>query len=543
MNESSLTMTPASFSTGPPRKYLGTGTFALLTVGYLFIVVYGSLVPFHYRPLSWEESFARWDQVLQLPLGMDSRTDFATNVLLFIPLGFLSVGTLAVNRGRLISCLAGLAVIPLCAALSAAIEFTQLWFPPRVTSMNDVLGETIGAVIGAATWVIAGQGLTQYARSAWAAWGPENLAVRLLPAYLFFLVVVHVMPLDLTISPGELYHKWKEGRIILIPFTTDGGHLARYVLGSAWNMAYLFPLGALLSLWPTTAFRHGPKVLMVGLLTAAGIEVLHLFVWTRVVDTTAILTGGTAVWLGWLAMEALRTRRAIVAAGQPLAWPAPIRPGLLLTWFLAMVLVNWWSFDVLAADEARSQLGSATDAARPNDAWVLSDDGCRVQTPDGSQEFSVRLLGPFVVFNDMKVVHERWSRTPLVPMVDLQMGSDYHAFDEVVRKLLLFLPLGALLVPRSAAQGRPGLWRALLAGLLLSGLFEVGQLFIPDRTCSTSDVLVETTGAVLGFVLCRRLLVILEGRTTPEASPAAIKPLVRIPVGLGVFVSEEPGKH
>jgi len=65
-----------------------------------------------------------------------------------------------------------------CAALSAAIEFTQLWFPPRVSSLNDVLAETIGAVIGATTWVIAGQRLTDYARSVWVAWGPENFAVK-----------------------------------------------------------------------------------------------------------------------------------------------------------------------------------------------------------------------------------------------------------------------------------------------------------------------------------------------------------------------------
>ncbi len=135
---------------------------------------------------------------MQFPLGVDSRTDFATNVLLFIPLGFLLTGTFAVGRGRLVSVLASVPVVALCAARSAAIEFTQLWFPPRVSSLNDVLAETPGAVIGATTWAIAGRRLTEYARSVWVAWGPDNLAVKCLPGYLFLLVLIHVMPLDLT---------------------------------------------------------------------------------------------------------------------------------------------------------------------------------------------------------------------------------------------------------------------------------------------------------------------------------------------------------
>src|SRR5580698_5630550 len=95
-----------------PQPRLGRGTFALVTLGFLIFVVYGSLVPFHYEPLSWEEAGTRWQAVRARSLGMDSRTDFATNVILFIPLGFLLVGTAAVNRGRMAAVLAALVVIP-----------------------------------------------------------------------------------------------------------------------------------------------------------------------------------------------------------------------------------------------------------------------------------------------------------------------------------------------------------------------------------------------------------------------------------------------
>ena len=186
-----MTTVPKLDSSGPD---LGRRTFGLATLGFVAFVLYGSLVPFHYEPLSWEETWTRWQEVWTRPLGVDSRTDFATNVILFIPLSFLLVGTFAANHGRKVAVLAAVFAIPCCGAVSAAIEFTQLWFPQRCSSMNDVLAETIGAVIGSLLWVATGRRITDYVESIWIASGPNNLAVRLLPAYLFFLVLIHVMP-------------------------------------------------------------------------------------------------------------------------------------------------------------------------------------------------------------------------------------------------------------------------------------------------------------------------------------------------------------
>src|SRR5262249_9003817 len=154
-------MTDAPDVLSTPRRHLGAGTFALLTLGFLFFAVYGSLVPFHFRPLNWEETLARWHEVLAQPLGVESRIDFVSNVLLFIPLGFLMAGTCSVDRPRVVSVLAVLLVIPVCAALSASIEFAQLWFPPRVSSVNDIFAETIGGAAGALLWAAAGQRMTE----------------------------------------------------------------------------------------------------------------------------------------------------------------------------------------------------------------------------------------------------------------------------------------------------------------------------------------------------------------------------------------------
>ena len=369
--------------------------------------------------------------------------------------------------------------------------------------------------------------------------GPDNLAVKLLPGYLFLLILVHVMPLDLTISPHELYHKWKEGRVIPIPFTTDYGGWMHGITKNAWTIVYFFPLGLLLSLWGHPIFRSGWNVLAVGLITAAGITFLKLFVLTRYCDTTDIITGGLAVWLGWWTLEAWKRYRATVGNRPPPSWVVLIRPGLFSIWLLAMVVVQWYPFDVRTEEEVLAARLSPNDAEAHGNEWVVSKDG-RLRTFDYSQRPSVWTLGPFIVFTDEKVVGQRWSDMPLVPMVDLFAGTEYHAFDQFVQKTLFFLPLGALLASLSTATGRFGWWRTLLAGLLLSCLFEAGKLFIPSRFCSTSNVLIETNAALFGFLLLRRLLVLLAGQ--PAVAPGLLvrsAEQVRKAVGLGVFITEE----
>jgi VanZ family protein len=517
-----------------PRSCLGPRTFALLTLGFLFVVIYGSLVPFHYTPLPWGEAVARWQRTPWLILGIESRSDFVANILLFIPLSYLLMGSLGVDRGRAVGLFAACLVVPLCFGLSVAIEFTQLWFPPRTVSMNDIFAETVGGAIGAACWVLFGQRLTDYARSAWAALGPDDLAVRLLPGYLLLLVLIHVMPLDLTISPVEIYHKWKRGYVVLIPFTTPYGSFSRFLLKTAWNMFYFLPLGAILSRWPRGTFRGAGRVPAAGLAVAAAIEFMQLFVWTRFFDVTDIVTGTAAVWLGWRLTEAWAAY--IASAPRPWYRHPLVRPCLFATWFVVIAAVNWYPFEIITAGEARESRGD--DFQRVE--WVLSDDGERVRPPLGKGTMTVATFGPLVVLTDMNDVRRRWEQTPAVPMVDLYYNTEYHAFDEVLRKTLHFLPLGMLLVPLSATNGRRGVWRALFVGLFFACLFEAGQLFVPDRSCSTSDVVVETSATVLGFLLFRRFLVLLENRPAVEpTSSQRNRGPVRIPVGLGVFVTEE----
>jgi glycopeptide antibiotics resistance protein len=443
--------------------------FTWLALGFLALVVYGSLVPFHFQSVSWGEAVARFRAACAEPVRVESRSDWAANIILFVPLGFLWMAALAADRRWYAGLLAALVVLPGCALLSAAIEFTQLYFPPRVTSVNDIAAETLGGLLGTLLWLISGQAVTRWLRHYWMVLGSQGSLARLLPAYLVFLGFVHVMPLDLTLSPVEIYHKSREGRILLIPFGHRQIDPFEAVSKHLTNVSYFLPVGLLLAGLKSRSWqslRNWPRVLGVGLLLAGAVQFLKLFVYSRFSDTTDVVTGGLATLAGWcvgLVMRwsppapALRTgpwMRSETAGGRLLR--ATLFLALFLAWFGALVFINWQPFDF---------------------------------------RFSKETALP------------RLREMSWIPFADYQGQSYLHAFDEGLSKVILFMPAGLFLAPvfRQADRRLAGLV-AVLLGAILATTFEAGQLFLPSRYASVTDVLLETLGLWLGFVLARRVV-------------------------------------
>ena len=76
----------------------------------------------------------------------------------------------------------------------------------------------------------------------------------------------------------------------------------------------------------------------------------------------------------------------------------------------------------------------------------------------------------------------------------------------VIGNVVLFTPLGAVLRARGVE-----LREATARGLALSIAIELTQLVIPGRTTSVDDVLLNTLGVVLGYLLAARR----SSRSTP----------------------------
>ncbi|MFF2620291.1 VanZ family protein [Oerskovia jenensis] len=86
-----------------------------------------------------------------------------------------------------------------------------------------------------------------------------------------------------------------------------------------------------------------------------------------------------------------------------------------------------------------------------------------------------------------------------------------YEFLEAASNVVMFVPFGALglLVLVGARPGVPlrrGLGAVVLAGFVLSLAIELSQLVIPGRYPTVQDVVMNTTGAVVGAVVVAGIL-------------------------------------
>ncbi|MBX9789747.1 MAG: VanZ family protein [Pirellulales bacterium] len=467
----------ANFNESPPRRW----HFVVAAVGYLTLAVYGSLVPLAYRALGWNEALTRFAEIRYLNLGIESRSDWVANILLFVPLAWLTMGALCVDRSLIWAALCAIVVAVTCHLLSWSIEFVQLYFPARTASVNDVVAESIGGTIGCVAWLVSGQAISNWCRRVWSL----NRAASALPAlvllgYLFVLVLIHLMPMDLTISPAEVYRKFKAGRILPIPFSqVDRGR--EFAQGTIWNMIYFCPLGWLLAALRKAdgSFRFGLLAIGgVGVLTTSAIEAMQLFVYSLRSDTTDIVTGTAAIVAGaaaarsWPApavmpdladppdRDATLGRRAVLptlgrrgnlSAAKALVWLLPV------AWCGALAVLNWWPFRFTTAP-----LPEAHGVPLP--LW-------------------------------------RARRIYWLPFKDYYWRGEFASFGQALERGVAFAALGAIL---AMAWHVRSIWLAVGFALFVASVLEFGQFFIVARYPSVSDVLVESLGAWCGFVLWQR---------------------------------------
>jgi VanZ family protein len=405
----------------------------------MLFALYASVVPLDFRPLPVGDAVARFGAVLAEPVRVESRSDWLANILLILPVGYLLAGALLVDRPRR-SWLWAVPVVPVCGVVAAMLEFAQLYFPPRVSSVNDIVAQTLGAAVGVALWVAAGPRLTDLARVAWHRVDDRSLALRLLPGYLVLLLLLQTVPLDVIASPVDLYRKLRDGGVCLLAPAFRSGDGWGLAVREAWELAAFVPLGVLAAYWPGWT-RRG--VLSLGLAVAGGVELVQLFIASHSCAAADVLIGALAVLGGWWVAVRLRDRTG---------WGSARSLGL-AAWMAMAVLVAWAPFDFTA------------DAA---------------QVPGR--------------------VAELWR----VPLADYERTTPFHALDESVHKGLLFLVLGILLAsPGASRRPRALLLRGVMAPAAVATAMELGQLLLPTRYASVSDVLVETAAAAVGFALVR----------------------------------------
>ncbi|MEX2215763.1 MAG: VanZ family protein [Phycisphaeraceae bacterium] len=469
------------------------------------LVIYGSFVPMQFKAMPWAEAVRRFEDVPYLKLGMYRRADYVANLLLFVPLGFLWIGAVDLDRRkRLGSALAVPIIAGTLIGLAVAIEFFQLWSLRRTVSQNDMYAESAGAIIGILLWFVIGRWLCSRVRD-FNAPSPDTSPVRrLLQLYVLGFLVYCAQPLDITFSPEEISRKFldtvttKEGityegriveasaqgvrielkrgdrwlpilvtqdrvdsitgrRILLRPFAHGFGGVFDAAWGIGSDLLLFIPIGMLLRIGRSRT-RTILYATILAFLLAAGIEVMQIFIFSRYVDTTDILTSGLGGFIGALLIGPLylqrnsSTRRAGEEGGH-------LGAALLLcaAYCIPLALVLWAPFKFVHSFERFiTHLAAAID----------------------------------------------------IPFKAYYFTSEFKALSYLLRGFMLFLPVGAMLRwgwgndERDRAGGRV---LVITVALVLGVGFEVGQAATVRQTADITDVMVYLVGALAGWWMWARL--------------------------------------
>ena len=452
----------------PATMILNRRQLLWFSLAYIVFIIYGSLVPLTFQELPWDEAVDRFQKVLAEPIVVQHRSDWLANILLFIPLGFVSMGAFSVDQKRLNAAPIGL-LLPFFTLLSGSIEFTQIWFPPRYTSINDIAAESLGGALGIACWFVCGQKWVDYLRQFWEIHADRNWALRLIPGYFILLVFVQCMPFDLTLSPAMIWKKYKDHKVLPIPFSTFLDEPWKFVEKGLKNGAFFFPIGLMLPGLPRrfVSGRYAfAKVLTIALVMAGTIEFMQLFVNSRYCSSTDIITGTFAIIFGWMLVEPRWLGRS-----ESLFLSVRVRAALLLFWVASLIFINWQPFDFV---------------------------------------------------HDRGFLVERWQGQSWIPFFDYYSGNYLQAFMDILEKTLLFVPVGFFM---QTMRNDPWWQFVVIAVAILFAIsIEAGQFFLRQHHPGISDIIIEPAGAWLGCLAASRWQQLIKQNKYNDAVPSIVTP-------------------
>lgn len=433
---------------------------------YTLFVIYGSLVPLHYQHHSWQEAFETFSNIRYLNLGVGSRADWVANILLFVPLAFLWLGTLWHSKNIVWRVVATLSVLLACSGLSLAIEFTQIFFPPRTVSLNDIFAEIAGATLGVTLWPIVGIRLVSLVRAILQ--GGVNARYAALIAYALAYAALSLFPYDFLLTHGEWQEHLASGKSGWLFAPNCGSGCVWKLIPEALAVAPLGMLGALAFM----PLRRVPLLLaaVIGTLLGVLIEGLQLTIASGISQGASIGSRAAGAVLGvWLVTSLwnIDLRRARQFARVMLA--LGIIPYLaVLTW-----LNHWFSGHWLSLSEGLARLG---------DLHFL----------------------PF---------YYHYYTSEAVALVSLLFQAG------------LYLPIGTGMwlwhwAGRSEKSScNDYTWIAITTGVLASAI-EAGKLFIASQHPDPTNVLIAVATAIVAYQLLHLLLAVTPSQITMPSKMA-----------------------
>lgn len=275
-------------------------------LAYLGFIIYGSLLPFEFHPIALSVAWERFQQAPMLVLGIQSRADWIANGILYIPAGFLFaeryVGRL---RGFALTLALAVGAI-LIVALAFGVEFTQLFFPPRTVSQNDILAESIGALVGivaAVRYAAAARHIVTYRPK-----DSSASASLLLMAYMAAYLAYSLFPYDFLLSADEIANKVSSNSWGIFLADYSNGGILRVAAGLGFETIATLPFGIFLARQsrPVTS----AKVIasgIVGALLGCVIEITQFLIYSGISQGISVITRTIGVAAGAACLPYLRS--------------------------------------------------------------------------------------------------------------------------------------------------------------------------------------------------------------------------------------------
>jgi len=334
----------------PHSKWPGQSLITSLALAYLLFVIYGSLVPFNYQPVLAPERLIQFLDLQQFDWSRQSRADVVTNILLTMPLAFLWCAVLT-SGGRCRPITAPILVWLGSLCVSVFVEWAQIYFPPRDPSLVDVTAQAFGASLSIFVWSMRGRRFLEWIAGFRLLTTVPSLAMRLLMLYTAGLLAYGVFPLDLTLSVADLYHKWRDGHVLFVPFIQWQGIDAMLLYGFLADVALWVPVGLLARL---SFKRPVGFIVMAGTIAATVLEFLQLFVLSRTTDMTQVVAAciGVAIGARLVGRSVLmpETNKAVVSAPRVSMLVHPLSA---LVWFLLICVVFWYPYNFQTSPDAK----------------------------------------------------------------------------------------------------------------------------------------------------------------------------------------------
>ncbi len=409
-----------------------------MALAYGLFVVYGSLVPLDFRPLPLDEALVRFQRIPYLDLGLASRADWVANGVLYMPLGFLI--TLAASGRHLPRAVAASLAIIVCTMIALAVEFAQLFFPPRTVSQNDLLAEFIGSVLGALAAPLL-SGWLQRLSQAWLD-GGARLGWRVLECYSVGYLALCFFPYDLLLSASELDSKWHSSNWSWFRAQASGGR-GPWLELLQWGveLCLLLPIGLLWARRRHSAPARLAAAAGFGLLLGLAIEIGQFFVASGISQGVSVLSRALGVTAGaamlpWLRQQGVPGLRSVLRRLAPMLWAA---------YLALLLLVNGY-----------------------------------VQQP----------------WQDWQAAAAAWAQLRLMPFYYHYYTTEALALFSLGSVALMYMPVAAL----GWAQGasKPGV---VLGSALLAVLIEAGKLLLTGLHPDPSNPLIAAAGCAMALQL------------------------------------------